>query len=170
MSLGCALLGAPGLAPAEAQETGAGGGPQFLIGPQAELDFVRGPNYPGDPSDSRAGLLLGIYAGTSGLELIPSILISEGQYKGFLVDAGLRITPKWFGQDEYLFNLVSPYAVLGGSLGYPWSVGWHVKAGLGVALMEFGSINAEIGYRSHRFDPNIQLDGVSIALRATYPF
>jgi hypothetical protein len=143
---------------------------QFLIGPQAELTYIRGPNYPTDPSDSKTGLLLGVYAGVSGFELRPSALISEGAYKGFLLDGGLRVTPKWFGQEEYLFNLISPYVVLGGSVGYPWSIGWSAKAGLGVALLEYGSINVEIGYRSHRLDQNILIDGVTIGARATYPF
>ncbi|PKL75036.1 MAG: hypothetical protein CVV27_17440 [Candidatus Melainabacteria bacterium HGW-Melainabacteria-1] len=162
LSLSFALgLLASTMAPAQAQ---------FLIGPQAELTFVRGPNYPADSSDSRTGLLLGVYAGASGFELIPMALISEGQYRGFLLEAGLRVTPKWFGQDEYLFNLFSPYAVLSGTVGYPWSIGWHAKAGVGVALLQYGSINAEIGYRSHRLDQNTLLEGVTLGMRATYPF
>ncbi len=157
-----------------AQEDGGGGagggGLGILVGPQAELGYVRGPNYPSDPNDSKTGLLVGLYVGTSGLELRPQALIVEGGYRGFLMDAGLRVTPKWFGQDEYLFNLISPYVVLGGSLGYPWSAGWSARAGLGLALMQFGSINAEIGWRSHRFDASTQIDGITVGLRAAYPF
>lgn len=154
-------------APALAQEKP---GVSFLIGPQVELDYLAGPNYDTDKNDRKTAMLLGLYAGTSGLELIPSVLISEGQYRGFLLDAGVRVTPKWFGQDEYLFNLVAPYVVLGGSVGYPWSIGWHLKAGLGVALFQYGSVNAEIGYRAHTFDANTRLDGVSVGLRWAYPF
>ncbi len=143
---------------------------QFLIGSQADLISFRGPNYPGDPKDSRTGLILGGYIGASGIELKPNILISEGKYRGFLMDLGVRMTPKWFGQDEYLFNFISPYAVLSGSVGYPWSVGWGAKVGLGLALMEFGSINAELGYRFHRMDQSLLLDGVTVGVRAAYPF
>lgn len=168
------LLASPTIAQEEGYEGGGGGGgPRFLIGPSAELIHIHGPKYMAnheDKSDTSPGMLLGLYAGSSGLEIRPQALIGfDGQYRGFLVDAGLRITPKWFGFDEYIFNLVSPYAVLGGSVGYPWSLGWHAKAGLGVALLQYGSINAEIGYRSHRFDDSIQLDGVTVGLRATYP-
>ena len=49
-------------------------------------------------------------------------------------------------------------------------LGRNAKAGLGIALMQFGSINAEIGFRSHRFDAATWIDGVTIGLRATYPF
>jgi len=143
---------------------------QLLIGPQAELTFVRGPEYPDNASDSRVGLMAGVHVATSGLEVFPNILITEGQYQGFLMDLGLRVTPKWFGQQEYLFGLVSPYVVLGGSVGYPWSAGWYGKAGLGVVVMQLGSINAELGYRSHRLTEGILLEGVTLGLRASYPF
>ncbi|MGV3523440.1 MAG: hypothetical protein ACO1RX_04410 [Candidatus Sericytochromatia bacterium] len=143
---------------------------QFLVGPSAELGYVRGPNFATDPADSKPGLLVGLYAGASGFELRPAGLIVEGQYRGFVMDAGIRMTPKWFGQEEYLFNFISPYAVLAGSIGYPWSVGWNGRLGLGVALMEYGSINAELGYRSHRLDESTLLEGVTVGLRATFPF
>lgn len=143
---------------------------QFLGGVNGELTFMRGPNYPNDPEDSRTALLAGLYVGTSGLELRPNVIISQGQVDGYLLDAGLRVTPKWFGQDEYLFNLISPYAVLGGSVAYPWSVGWNVKAGLGLALMQYISVNAEIGYRSHRLDEQRLLEGLTISVHAGYPF
>lgn len=145
-------------------------GLQLLVGPRAELNFMPGVNYPTDKNDRKVGMLLGLYIGTSGIEVVPNVLISEGQYRGFILDAGLRVTPKWFGQDEYLFNLIAPYAVLGGSVGYPWSVGWNAKAGLGIALLQFGSLNAEIGYRSHTLDATTKLDGVTVGLRYTYPF
>lgn len=165
-SLGFCLLSQPVSAQ---EEDEGGGGINILVGPQLELTYFRGPNYPTDPNDSRTGLILGGYIGTSGLEARPSVLISEGQYKGFLLDLGLRVTPKWFGQEEYLFNLVSPYIVLGGSIGYPWSAGWNIKGGLGVILFDIGSLNAEIGYRSHRLDSNLQAEGLTIGLRGTIP-
>lgn len=142
----------------------------ILTGPAAELVFVRGPNYPENPEDSTVGLLGGWYVGTSGLELRTSALLAEGAYQGALLDAGVRVTPKWFGQQEYLFGIVSPYAVLGGSVSYPWGLGYHAKAGLGVAVMQYGSVNAEIGYRYHPLTPEQLIEGVSLGLRATFPF
>lgn len=143
---------------------------QLLIGPQAELGFVRGPEYPENPEDSAAGLLGGIHINTSIMEFFPAVLISQGRIHGGLMDVGLRITPTWFGQPEYLFRLVSPYAVLGGSVGYPWSAGWYAKAGLGLVIMRLGSVNAEIGYRSHRLTDSVLMEGVTLGVRASYPF
>lgn len=143
---------------------------QLLIGPQGELTFVRGPEYPENPEDSAAGLLAGIHINTSIMEFFPNVIISQGQVKGGLMDVGLRVTPAWFGQPEYFFRLLSPYAVLGGSIGYPWSAGWYGKAGLGLVLMGLGSVNAEIGYRSHQLHDNARLEGVTLGVRASYPF
>jgi len=143
---------------------------QILTGPHAELTFVRGPAYPDNPEDTSVGLLTGLYLGAAGIEGRASTLINQGEVKGYLLDLGLRITPKWFGQPEYLFNLVSPYAVIGGSAGWPWSVGWNARAGIGIALMQFGSINAEIGYRSHRLNDSILMEGITVGAHYGYPF
>lgn len=163
LSLGFALALNLGLThPAAAQ--------LILAGPSAEMVFVRNPQNPDPKAPAPAGLLAGAYVGTSGLELRPAAVISEGAYRGFLLDAGLRVTPKWFGQPEYIMDFVSPYFVLGGSVSYPWSLGWHAKLGLGFVLMQFGSVNAEIGYRYHPLNDTTLLEGTSIGLRATYPF
>lgn len=143
---------------------------QLLGGVSGELSFLRGKNYPEDPKDSKTALISGAYFGTSTLELRPGVVLSEGESQGFLVDLGLRVTPKWFGQSEYLFNLVSPYGVIGGSVSYPWSFGWSARAGLGIAILKFASINAELGYRSHRLNENALLEGVTVGLHASYPF
>lgn len=146
---------------------------QMLAGPNAEIFFLRNPQETQEsesPDNLPIGLLTGLYVGTSGLEIRPSALIVGGKYQAFLFDAGLRVTPKWFGQPEYLFNLVSPYAVLGGSVSYPWGFGWSAKTGLGISLLQYGSLNAEIGYRLHQFNENMMANGVTISVRATYPF
>ncbi len=153
-----------------ALETPAVQAQQLLTGPHAELTYVRGPAYPDNPDDSSVGLLTGIYLGAAGIEGRFSTLINQGEVKGYLLDAGLRITPKWFGQPEYFFNLVSPYAVIGGSAAWPFSVGWNARFGIGVALLQFGSINAEIGYRSHRLNENILLEGITVGAHYGYPF
>lgn len=143
---------------------------QILTGPHAELIYVRGPGYPDNPDDSTVGLLTGLYIGMAGVEARASTLINQGEVKGYVLDAGLRITPKWFGQPEYLFNLVSPYAVIGGSAGWPWSIGWNGRLGIGIALLQFGSLNAEIGYRSHRLNENILMEGITVGAHYGYPF
>lgn len=159
------LLGAACLS--LALTTPAFSAPIFLIGPVAEMGFVKTPENEGGPR--QAGLLLGGYIGTSGLELRPQALISHGEYQGFLVDGGLRITPKWFGQGEYLFNMISPYAVIGGSWGWPNSWGYHGRLGLGVIAMGRASVNAEIGYRDHAFSESLKLEGVTLSARVTIP-
>lgn len=143
---------------------------EILVGVAAELGYLRGPAYPTELTDSRPSLLGGLYVGTSGLEARPQILISEGQYKGFLLDVGVRVTPKWFGLQEYIMGIVSPFAVLGGSVSYPLAWGWSAKAGLGVAIPPYGILRAEIGYRSHRWSPEQLLEGVTISLNAGLPF
>lgn len=143
---------------------------QLLGGVSGELSFLRGKDYPENPDDSKTALISGAYFGTSALELRPGVILSEGQSQGFLVDVGLRVTPKWFGQNEYLFNLISPYGVLGGSVSYPWSFGWSAKAGIGIAVLRYASINAELGYRSHRLSESALLEGVTVGLHASYPF
>jgi hypothetical protein len=143
---------------------------QIMWGVAAELGYIRGPGYPENPADSKTSLLGGLYVGTSGLEARPQVLISEGQYKGMLLDVGIRVTPKWFGIDEYLFGLVSPYGVLSGSVSYPVAWGWSAKAGLGVAIPPYGIARAEIGYRSHRWSPELLLEGVTISVNAGLPF
>lgn len=157
----CALALLTSVAPASAQ---------LLGGVSGELSFLRGKDYPENPEDSKTALISGAYFGTSALELRPGVVLSEGQSQGFLVDLGLRVTPKWFGQNEYLFNLVSPYGVLSGSVSYPWSFGWSARAGLGIAVLRYASINAELGYRSHRLNENALLEGVTVGLHASYPF
>ncbi len=143
---------------------------QFLGGASGELTFLRGPEYPENPEDSRTALITGGYFGASGFEVRSGVILAEGASQGFLVDLGLRITPKWFGQPEYLFNLVSPYGVISGSASFPWSVGWSARAGLGFAILRYASVNAEIGYRSHRLSENALLEGVTVGVHASYPF
>lgn len=141
---------------------------QVLAGPSGEIFFIH------NPQDTEAvkmtGLLGGLYVGAAGVEIRPAALIVAGKYEAFMMDAALRVTPKWFGESEYLFNLVSPYVLLGGSVSYPWAVGWHAKAGLGISLLQYGSLNAEIGYRLHQFSETMLVDGVTLGVRATYPF
>jgi hypothetical protein len=141
-----------------------------LVGVSGEITYARGPGYPANPNDSQPAFLAGLYWGASGLELRPSALFVNGKYEGILIDGGVRITPKWFGFDEYLFGLVSPYVVGNISYSAPFNWGYGVRGGLGVGLMEMFSINAEIGYRSHRFNDAILLEGTSISARVSMEF
>ncbi len=143
---------------------------EILVGGVAELGYLRGPGYPTDLTDRRPSVLAGLYLGTSGLEARPQILISEGQYKGFLLDVGVRVTPKWFGFQEYIMGVISPFASLAGSVSYPLAWGWSAKAGLGIAIPPYGIVRAEIGYRSHRWSPEQLLEGVTISVNAGLPF
>jgi hypothetical protein len=143
---------------------------QALVGIEGEITYARGPGYPANPNDSQPAFLAGLYWGTSGLEIRPSALFVNGQYEGILVDGGVRITPKWFGFDEYLFGMVSPYVVGHVSYSAPFQWGYGVRGGLGVGLMEMFSINAEIGYRSHRFNERILLEGTTISARVSLEF
>jgi len=143
---------------------------ELVWGGVAELGFLRGPTYPADPKDSKTSLLAGLFVSTSGIEARPQVLISEGQYKGLLLDADLRITPKWFGQQEYIMGIISPYGILGGSVSYPLAWGWHARAGVGLAIPPYGIVNAEIGYRSHRISSDLLLEGVTLSVRAGLPF
>lgn len=143
---------------------------EVIVAGVAELGYLRGPQWPANPTDSRTSLLTGLYVGTSGLELRPQILIAQGQYKGILVDAGLRLTPKWLGQPEYIMGILSPYVVLGGSMSYPLTWGWHTRAGIGIAIPPYGIFNSEIGWRSHRLNAELLLEGVTLSVRAGLPF
>lgn len=143
---------------------------EIIVAGVAELGYLRGAQWPTNPTDSRTSLLAGLYLGTSGLEARPQVLIAEGQYKGFLLDAGLRLTPKWLGQPEYIMGILSPYAVLGGSFSYPVTWGWHARAGVGIAIPPYGIVNTEIGWRSHRISSDLLLEGVTLSVRAGLPF
>lgn len=140
-----------------------------IYGLNGELVPMRGPGFPDNPEDTQTTLLGGLYVGTSGLELRPNIIYTAGEYQGLIIDAGLRITPKWFGQPEYLWGFVSPYAVVGGSYGVPNSWGWLAKGGIGLGLGMF-TINGEMGYRSHRLTDTQLLEGTTLTLRAGMPF
>jgi hypothetical protein len=147
---------------------------EVIVGGVAELGYLRGPKWPAEAQDSRTSLLGGIYLGTSGLELRPQALIAEGQYKGLVLDAGVRLTPKWFGQQEYIMGILSPYGVLGGSFSYSASGdtgwGWHARAGVGIAIPPYGIVNTELGWRSHRLSSTLLLEGVTLSVRAGLPF
>ena len=122
-------------------------------------------------------VLLGATVSFNGLlEVRPQIAMSDGQYRAFLLDLGIRVTPALFDFDEYLFGIISPYAALGLGIGYPFSGGYYAKVGLGLDVFSYFLVNAELGYRSQNIGLTLtsdnqpinrafHIDGLSLTLR-----
>lgn len=73
----------------------------------------------------------------------------DGTRNSLLVELGMRVSPKAFFEDEYLFDLISPYLGAGAGynfLGGPYEVTGYLKGGLGLKL-GFGRANLELIYR-----------------------
>lgn len=137
------------------------------IGLHGELVQVHGPMFATNPTDTKPGMLIGpLFSFNSIVELRPQIVMSQGQYRALVVDAGLKINPDILGFDEYLLGLFSPYVALGAGVSVPLNVGYYAKLGLSVNVMDRFLANVEIGYRGQRLDQNFSIDNSpSLAVR-----
>lgn len=124
-----------------------------------ELLQVNGRAYPTSPPDTKPGMLLGAtFSFNSIVEFRPQVVMSQGNYRAMIFDAGLKITPDVFGFDQYLLGLFSPYAAIGAGVAIPISLGYYAKLGLSVNVIDLFSANVEIGYRGQGLGDNYSIE------------